>query len=42
VHAFVRPGTYFPVIRVTAQRDGDADTPFGLVQNLASMRVIVR
>ncbi len=42
VHAFVRPGTYFPVIRVTAQRDGDANTPFGLVQNLASMRVIVR
>jgi len=42
VHRFVRPGTYFPVVRVTAQRDGDANTPFGLVQNLASMRVTVR
>ncbi len=42
VHRFVRPGTYFPVVRVTAQRNGDANTPFGLVQNLASMRVIVR
>jgi hypothetical protein len=42
VHRFIRPGTYFPVVRVTAQRDGDANTPFGLVQNLASMRVTVR
>ncbi len=42
VHRFLRPGTYFPVIRVTAQRDGDANTPFGLVQNVASMRVTVR
>jgi hypothetical protein len=41
VHRFVRPGTYFPVVKVTAQRDGDANTPFGLVQNLASMRVTV-
>ena len=42
VHRFDRPGTYFPVVRVTAQRDGDANTSFGLVQNLASMRVTVR
>jgi hypothetical protein len=42
VHRFVRPGTYFPVVRITAQRDGDANTSFGLVQNLASMRVIVK
>jgi hypothetical protein len=42
VHRFVRPGTYFPVVRVTTQRDGDANTPFGLVQNLASVRVTVR
>jgi hypothetical protein len=42
VHRFVRPGTYFPVVRVTAQREGDANTSFGLVQNLASMRVTVR
>ena len=42
VHRFVRPGTYFPVVRVTAQRDGDANTSFGLVQNLASIRVTVK
>jgi hypothetical protein len=42
VHRFVRPGTYFPVVRVTAQRDGDPNTAFGQVQNLASMRVTVR
>ena len=42
VHRFVHPGTYFPVVRVTAQRDGDANKPFGLVQNIASMRLIVR
>ena len=42
VHRFVRPGIYFPVVRVTAQRDGNANSPFCLVQNLASMRVIVK
>ena len=42
VHRFLRPGTYFPVVRVTAQRAGDASTSFGLVPNLASMRVIVK
>jgi hypothetical protein len=42
VHRFTRPGAYFPVVRVTAQREGNANTPFGLVQNLASMRVTVR
>jgi hypothetical protein len=42
VHRFIRPGTYFPVVRVTAQREGDANASYGLVQNLASMRVTVR
>ncbi len=41
-HAFNKPGTYFPVVRVTSQRDGDASTPFGLIQNLASARVVVK
>ncbi|OAA25212.1 PKD domain protein [Frankia sp. EI5c] len=47
-HTFTRPGTYFPVVRVTSRRPGDdlggADggTPYGLVQNLARVRVVVR
>lgn len=35
------PGTYFPALRVTAQRDGDASTPFTRVQNLGRVRVVV-
>lgn len=41
-HAFAKPGVYFPVVRVTSQRNGDTHTPFGLIQNLASVRVVVR
>lgn len=40
-YTFTNPGTYFPVVRVTSQRTGDAATPFGLVQNLARIRVVV-
>lgn len=35
-----RPGTYYPVLRVTAQRDGNA-TGFAQVRNLARVRVVV-
>jgi PKD domain len=38
---FTEPGTYFPVVRVTSQRNGDPHTPFGLIQNLARVRVVV-
>jgi hypothetical protein len=38
---FNTPGTYFPVVRVTSQANGDPSTPFGLVQNLGSERVVV-
>ena len=41
-YTFNTPGTYFPVVRVTSNRKGDASTPFGLIQNLASVRVVVR
>jgi hypothetical protein len=34
-------GTYFPVIRVTSQRQGDPNTPYGQIQNLARARVVV-
>lgn len=40
-HTFTEPGTYFPIVRVTAQRDGDARTPYGRIQNLARVRVVV-
>ncbi len=39
--SFASPGTYFPASRVTAQRDGDAATPFARVQNVARVRVVV-
>jgi hypothetical protein len=41
-HAFSAPGTYFPALRATAQRQGDARTRFGRCQNLGRVRVVVR
>ena len=40
-HAYARPGTYFAVLRVASQREGDVSTPYGRVQNLARARVVV-
>lgn len=40
-HSFAGPGTYFPVLRVESQRDGDASTPFARVPNLGRVRVVV-
>jgi len=39
---FARPGTYFPVLRATAQRQGDTQTPYGRIQNIGRARVVVR
>jgi PKD domain-containing protein len=36
-----QPGTYYPTLRVTAQRDSDPTTPFARVQNLGRARVVV-
>jgi hypothetical protein len=41
-HAYGEPGTYFAVLRGTSQRHGDTQTPYGRVQNLARVRVVVR
>ena len=41
-HSFGKPGTYFPVLRVASQRQGDAKTPFARVANLGRVRVVVR
>jgi hypothetical protein len=35
------PGTFFPVVRVVAQREGDAATPYARLRNLARVRVVV-
>jgi hypothetical protein len=38
---YSKPGTYFPVVRVTSQQNGNPNTPFGLVQNLIRVRLVV-
>jgi hypothetical protein len=40
-HAFAEPGTYFPALRATSQRQGSATTRFARVQNLGRVRVVV-
>ncbi len=39
--SFAAPGTYFVVLRGTAQREGDPVTPFARVENIARARVVV-
>jgi hypothetical protein len=41
-HAFSKPGTYFPMLRVASQREGDAQTPYARIRNLGRVRVVVR
>ena len=41
-HSFDKPGTYFPALRGTSQRQGNAATPYGRIENLDRVRVIVR
>ncbi|WP_261557639.1 tannase/feruloyl esterase family alpha/beta hydrolase [Frankia tisae] len=41
-HAFDRPGTYFPAVRVKSHRDGDVSATSRLVPNLGRVRVVVR
>jgi hypothetical protein len=40
-YAFSAPGTYFPALRVTSQRQGEMDNPYGRIQNLGRVRVVV-
>jgi hypothetical protein len=40
-YTFSEPGTYFPVIRATSQREGDPDTPWARIENLDRVRVVV-
>jgi hypothetical protein len=41
-HAFPRPGTYFPALRVASERNGDIRSPYARIQNLGRVRVVVR
>jgi hypothetical protein len=41
-YSFSKPGTYFPVLRVASQRDGDPKTPYARVQNIGRARVVVK
>lgn len=41
-HSYAAPGTYFAVLKVAGQRQGDAATPYCRVLNLARVRVVVR
>ena len=41
-HVYTKPGTYFAVLRVAAEREGDVATPYGRVLNLARARIVVR
>jgi len=40
-YTFSKPGTYFPVLRVSSHREGNTATQYALVQNLGRVRVIV-
>jgi hypothetical protein len=40
-HSYSKPGTYFAVLRATSQRQGDVQTSYGRIQNIARVRVVV-
>jgi hypothetical protein len=41
VHAYTIPGVYFPVVRVSINRYGNASDPFTQVKNISRVRVTV-
>jgi len=40
-HAYSKPGTYFPALRVASQRERNSGTPFARSLNLSRVRVVV-
>jgi hypothetical protein len=40
-HAFHTPGTFFPAVRVTSERNGSLDATLGRMENLDRVRVVV-
>ena len=41
-HIYAKAGTYFVTLRAVSQREGDAHTPYGRIQNLGRVRVVVK
>jgi hypothetical protein len=41
-YVFSKPGTYFPALLATSQRQGDFKTRFARIQNLGRVRVVVQ
>jgi hypothetical protein len=41
-YAFSKPGTYFPALRATSQRQGDFKTRYARIHNLGRVRVVVQ
>ncbi len=41
-HSFAEPGTYFVTIKVESERNGDANSPYARIPNLARVRVVVQ
>lgn len=41
-HRYTKPGTYFPALRGTSERDGGAKPPNAPIPNLGRVRVVVR
>ncbi|WXG42350.1 MAG: hypothetical protein WED07_16555 [Candidatus Freyarchaeum deiterrae] len=41
-YAFSKPGTYFPALRATSQRQGDFKTRIARIRNIGRVRVVVR
>lgn len=41
-YAFSRPGTYFPALRATSHREGNARAEYALIQNIGRVRVVVQ
>jgi hypothetical protein len=42
IYAFTKPGTYFPSVRASSHRTGDAKTPYARIENLGRVRVVVK
>jgi hypothetical protein len=40
-YSFTKPGTYFPALRATSQRQGDPHSLYGRARNLDRVRVVV-
>lgn len=41
-YIYSKPGTYFVVLRVASQREGNSKTPYTLIRNLVRARVVVK